>query len=547
MELPRQNRFAPSGRMPQRIGLALSGGGFRATLFHLGVVRLLNETGQLSQVKRIGAVSGGAILAAHLVLHWEQYAGSNEEFDKAAQEIIQFVQKDIRGRVIRRWIFASLSLVQLLLRHSRRWTRTNLLQKQYYALYKDKALKHLRAPDRPQVYFYSTSLTTGVVCSFGRSGFRWHGQYDDPRERSIIAPNTPIAFAVAASSAFPPLFPPIEISNETLFCDKGRFPYSHYLTDGGVYDNLGIDKLSWFQKTMPELDIFIASDAQGNFDSALDTRFKFIVGRNVRASDLLMTRVSALQIERLMAPSQSPPFVRVGIRMEIDKPEDASLLPPESQRSIPNTRTDLDKFSPTEITALIAHGYSCARKTLIDANLLTDSAPQFSWDPLRNWQIVKSRNAIRQLRQSSIRRWRLWSFHDWVSYAMLGLVLVPLICVGYFAYLFTKATEAQQILREVSAPVLVKNIKTKIATIPFDSKNVFQAVSLPSAKRINVTFLNTEGESADLYWINLDGSEKLFITIRPKESATANTFVGHLWEAKTLNGDSLGSYVVEAE
>src|SRR5262245_44972518 len=188
----------------------------------------------------------------------------------------------------------------------------------------------LRASNRPHVYFYSTSLTTGVVCSFGRSGFRWHDTYDNPLERSIAAPDTPIAFAVAASSAFPPLFPPIEISNETLFCDRERFPYSHYLTDGGVYDNLGIDKLSWYQKAKPELDLFIASDAQGNFDSELDTRFAFIVSRNVRASDLLMTRVSSMQIERLTAPGQTPRFIRVGIKMEIDNPDDPTLLPPES-------------------------------------------------------------------------------------------------------------------------------------------------------------------------------------------------------------------------
>ena len=140
MELPRQNHVERSGLMPPRIGLALSGGGFRATLFHLGVVRLLNETGQLSQVKRIGAVSGGSILAAHLVLHWKQYVGSNEDFDKAAQEIIQFVQKDIRGRVIRRWIFGwlCLALPRLLPRRSRCWTLPNLLQKQYDRLYKHK-------------------------------------------------------------------------------------------------------------------------------------------------------------------------------------------------------------------------------------------------------------------------------------------------------------------------------------------------------------------------------------------------------------------------
>jgi len=532
--------------MPPRIGLALSGGGFRATLFHLGVVRLLNETGQLSQVKRIGAVSGGSILAAHLVLHWKQYTGSNEDFDKAAQEIVQFVQKDIRGRVIRRWMLAwfCLALPRLLMRRSRHWTRTNLLQAQYGRLYKDKALKDLRASDRPHVYFYCTSLTTGVLCSFGRSGFRWHDTYDNPQERSIAAPNTPIAFAVAASSAFPPLFPPIEVSNETLFSDRETFPYSHYLTDGGVYDNLGIDKLSWFQKTTPELDLFIASDAQGNFDSELDSRFKFIVGRNVRASDLLMTRVSSMQIERLTAPGQSPRFVRVGIRMEIDNPGDPTLLPPESQRSLRNTRTDLDKFSATEITALIAHGYSCARKTLIEANVLTESAPPFSWDPLRNWQIVKSWNATRQLRQSCIRRWRLWSSRDWVSYALLGLVLAPLIYVGYLAYLPFKAAQA---IRQASVPRLVTSIKHEEATIPFDSKTVYQTESLTSFHRMNVTFRNKAGQNAELYWIDLDGSPKLITTIQSGDAATVETFVWHMWEATTQDGDSLGTYVVEGK
>jgi predicted acylesterase/phospholipase RssA len=535
--------------MAPRIGLALSGGGFRATLFHLGVVRLLNETGQLSQVKRIGAVSGGSILAAHLVLHWEEYTGSKEDFDKASQEIIQFVQKDIRGQVIRRWLFAwpFRALPRFLMRRSlRHWTRTNLLQKYYGRLYKDKALKHLRASNRPHVYFYSTSLTTGVVCSFGRSGFRWHDRYDNPLELSIAAPNTPIAFAVAASSAFPPLFPPIEISNETLFCDRERFPYSHYLTDGGVYDNLGIDKLSWYQKTKPELDLFIASDAQGNFDSELDTRFAFIVGRNVRASDLLMTRVSSMQIERLTAPSQTPRFVRVGIKLEIDNPDDPTLLPPESQRSLPSTRTDLDEFSPTEITALIAHGYSCARKTLIEANLLTESdAPPFSWDPLRNWRIVKSQNATRQLRQSSIRRWRLWSFRDWASYALLGLVLAPFICVG--GYLAYSSFEAHRKIRELSVPSLVGKIEQVRVNIPFElSRTVFQERSRTSSQKIHVVFQNMDHQDAKLYWIGVDGSKNPFTTITSRGSAEVLTFVGQLWQAETQDGDSLGSYVVEA-
>ena len=67
-----------------KIGLALSGGGFRASLYHLGLVRFLRDAGILSQVSHITSVSGGSILAAHLVLNWDRYNGSPEDFEAAA-------------------------------------------------------------------------------------------------------------------------------------------------------------------------------------------------------------------------------------------------------------------------------------------------------------------------------------------------------------------------------------------------------------------------------------------------------------------------------
>ena len=52
------------------VGLALSGGGFRATLFHAGVLWRLNELGWLPRVDRISSVSGGSIAAAVLAKAW---------------------------------------------------------------------------------------------------------------------------------------------------------------------------------------------------------------------------------------------------------------------------------------------------------------------------------------------------------------------------------------------------------------------------------------------------------------------------------------------
>lgn len=84
--------------------LALSGGGFRATLFHLGVIRYLCETGRLSSIKKIYAVSGGSILAAHLALHWDEYC-DKDTFPERAKEIIDFTQRDVRNKVLKVYLY----------------------------------------------------------------------------------------------------------------------------------------------------------------------------------------------------------------------------------------------------------------------------------------------------------------------------------------------------------------------------------------------------------------------------------------------------------
>src|SRR6516225_7011539 len=96
-----------------KIGLALSGGGFRASLYHLGLVRFLRDAGVLPRVTHVTAVSGGSVLAAHLVLNWDRYNGSPNEFDAAAAEFLAFVRMDVRNRIVRRYPLA----------FPRRWAR----------------------------------------------------------------------------------------------------------------------------------------------------------------------------------------------------------------------------------------------------------------------------------------------------------------------------------------------------------------------------------------------------------------------------------------
>lgn len=426
----------PSDQGEPRLGLTLSGGGFRATLFHLGVVRYLYQAGLLSSVRRIGAVSGGSILAAHLVLNWERYTGDAAAFDSAAREIIAFVKSDVRGRVVRRWFLAWLTVIPRLLR-PRHWTFTNLLQRSYDRLYKYASLGDLHPKangDRPQVFFNCTSLTTGSVCSFGRSGFMW---YEEGVEHSIVAPATPVAFAVAASSAFPPLFPPIAVSNEVLYCDVKDFPNPQYLTDGGVYDNLGIDRLIWYHKQANDLDLFIVSDAEGNFDWEFGKEYTFITTRNVRASEVLMKRVSTLEYEALDTFGNL--LIVLDIDTELQRPGDPAVLPLEVQRSLRNIRTDLDEFSSMEASCLIRHGFAVAQERLNQRGLGSNTI-SLSWEPLPPRGVVAPK--ANQIRKSRGRRLRLWSSRDWTSWAGLFLIVSIIAVFALPPYLNIRLAKA---------------------------------------------------------------------------------------------------------
>lgn len=78
-----------------QFGLALSGGGFRDAVYHLGVICLLRDADRLSQVSHITTVSGGSVIAAHLALNWERYNSSNKDFQAASDELIHFLQIDV--------------------------------------------------------------------------------------------------------------------------------------------------------------------------------------------------------------------------------------------------------------------------------------------------------------------------------------------------------------------------------------------------------------------------------------------------------------------
>ena len=155
----------------KKIGLALSGGGFRATLYHLGLARFLRDAGLLSKVTHITSVSGGSIFAAHLLLHWDRYNGSTSDFDAAASELLRFIRMDVRNRIMRRFplLIPARGARWLLRLSNRKLTRTGLLEYHYEKyLYGDASLFEL--PERPVLHILATNLSEGCLCSFSRNG-----------------------------------------------------------------------------------------------------------------------------------------------------------------------------------------------------------------------------------------------------------------------------------------------------------------------------------------------------------------------------------------
>src|SRR6516165_6590354 len=149
----------------RRLGLALSGGGFRASLFHLGLVRFLRDADLLRQVTHITSVSGGSIVAAHLVLNWARYTGTPQEFEAAAAVVLRFVRFDVRNRILRRFLIGLplRTAAWLLRRNYRQLTRTGLLEWHYEKyLYGDRALFEL--PENPQLHILTTNVSEGCVC-----------------------------------------------------------------------------------------------------------------------------------------------------------------------------------------------------------------------------------------------------------------------------------------------------------------------------------------------------------------------------------------------
>jgi NTE family protein len=232
------------GDTPPRggIGLCLSGGGYRAMLFHLGALRRLNESGRLATLTRVSSVSGGSITAGVLGMRWKELDFRTSEANlTVAQRFNELVERPI-FELARHGIDVRAVLTGV--RPGRISTKVQKLYDRY--LFEGATLQDLpQDSEGPRFIIVATNLSNGTLWRFSRPYMRDH------RSAPVPNPTVPLAQAVAASSAFPPVLSPayLDIPN------RGRLT----LSDGGVYDNLGL------QPVIPNCETVFVSDGGGTF------------------------------------------------------------------------------------------------------------------------------------------------------------------------------------------------------------------------------------------------------------------------------------------
>jgi NTE family protein len=373
---PTQEPEAEVSSRRRGIGLSLSGGGFRATLFHAGVIQRLFELGVAGreEFETVASVSGGSITAAQWAVAEAQAAGRTIDFVRdVVRPLLALTRRDIRtGAMAQKYLLPW------------NWFRgafviNNMIEK-FEGAFGEGTLDLL--PERPRFVFCGTDMAFGANFVFERERVgSYLAGYADPKGFSL-------AQAVAASACFPPLFGPMRIEGAAERFKGGRAPGVNgderrkilsdlRVTDGGVYDNLGLEPV-WKSHR-----VVLVSDAGGLMDAEDDRNLFWRIKRyqeiqewqalGVRKRFLLSGFIGGA-IGGAYVGVASAPSRYAGAR-------EGGYSKAFAMEVIRNIRTDLDAFSDVEQGVLMNHGYS-----LIDAAIRTHvpelmgaGAASFAW------------------------------------------------------------------------------------------------------------------------------------------------------------------------
>ena len=180
---------------PRGVGLSLSGGGYRAMLFHLGALWRLNDAAVLPTIDRVSSVSGGSITAAALGRAWERLEFNAGGVGRRFGDVVDAVRGLASHTVDEGAIAIGILTPDTIGERVAAAYRKRLLG--------DSTLQDL--PERPRFVINATNLASGVLWRFSRPFMA------DWRVGTIPTPAVPLADAVAASSAFPPVLSPFEL------------------------------------------------------------------------------------------------------------------------------------------------------------------------------------------------------------------------------------------------------------------------------------------------------------------------------------------------
>lgn len=277
------------GKVPRPgIALGLSGGGYRAMVFHLGALWRLNEAGMLKKIARISSVSGGSITAGMLGLQWKKL---NFTPQGSATNLVDLVINPVLA--LANHTLDVISIAEGVVNPFKS-IADEIADAYRNHLYGHATLQDLPADNEgPRFVINATNVQSKVLWRFSRP---FMGDY---RVGLIKNPTLQLAVAVGASSAFPPVLSPVELKLNPKDFDpatadakdglqKPPFDSDVILTDGGVYDNLGLETI-W-----KEYQTILVSDGGGA--TADDPNpHKNWLQHSVRILELLNNQVGSLR------------------------------------------------------------------------------------------------------------------------------------------------------------------------------------------------------------------------------------------------------------
>lgn len=353
-----------------KIGLALSGGGIRATVFHLGVFARLAQQSVLENITFLSTVSGGS-LAVALVRACSGNAWPNG--DALLQSTIPKARHLLTTRSLGRTYLLNMVLSPWAARHGRAAVLARAIQDCWRVA---GLLADL--PDNPRWIINATCYETGKNWRFMKK------RMGDYVTGYVASPRMPIAQAIAASSAVPGLVGSLKLGTgrfEWFAHDSEQAPQPHApqfrtvtLWDGGVYDNLGVEAL--FKPGggyRDGFDFLIVSDASASLEPEVRTlRAPF------RLLDIATDQIRSLRARSVVSHLQRNPgtgvYLKIGNTEEriyreagcLDMAERISTdsLCASDVRRAAAIGTTLRRLTQSEYDLLFAHGYQVADATL---------------------------------------------------------------------------------------------------------------------------------------------------------------------------------------